>query len=65
MNIIKENAVNIPAAYSLYINIFNKLKIIILPDLCFKLNYKISVKLNYISLYKPLYNLSKIKLKIL
>ena len=64
MNIIKKNIVNILIIYSLYINIFNKLKIIILSDLYLRLNHRISVKLNYIFLYKLFYNLFKTELKI-
>ena len=64
MDIIKKNVVNISIIYSLYINVFNKLKIIILLNLHPGLNHKISVKSNYISLYKPLYNFFKTKLKM-
>ena len=62
---MKEDIVNILTIYNLYINIFNKLKVIILSDLHFRLNYKISIKLNYIFLYKLFYNLFKTELKTL
>ena len=62
---MKKDTVNISITYSLYINIFNKLKIIILPDPHPGLNYKIFVKPGYIPLYKPLYNLFKTELKTL
>ena len=65
MNIIKKNIINISITYSLYINIFNKLKIIILSNLYSGLNHRISIKLSYIFLYKSLYNLFKIELKTL
>ena len=65
MNIIKKNIVNILIIYSLYTDIFNKLKIIILLNLYSELNYRISIKLNYISLYKPFYNFFKTELKTL